>query len=76
MSNRLFPIRWMAAFWATFRGYFWLPCPLCSRMFAGFETADSPLMDTPRSGRGVCWECGDRARAITLECYAAWKENK
>lgn len=29
--------RWFARIVAALLGYFWLPCPRCGRMFAGFE---------------------------------------
>ena len=30
--------RFLARFIAWFGGYFWLPCPVCKKPFAGFET--------------------------------------
>lgn len=33
--------RFLARFIAWFAGYFWLPCPVCKKPFAGFETLPS-----------------------------------
>lgn len=53
--------------WASFRGYFWLPCPLCGKMFGGHEWRDydgkgSSIPDPAYpagSGRGIgiCPDC-------------------
>lgn len=40
--------------WAMLWGYFWLPCPLCGRMFGGHETARNGW--TSR-GTMVCKKC-------------------
>jgi len=29
--------RWMHKLYASAAGYFWLPCPVCGRMFGGHE---------------------------------------
>jgi len=41
-------------------GYFWLPCPICREMFAGYECSGS-LMTDWSSGWGVCPDCVDEA---------------
>ena len=37
-------------------GYFYMPCPFpgCGEMFAGFETGEYTIWDTPTSGRMTC----------------------
>lgn len=54
---------------AHLRGVFWLPCPLCGRMFGGHEAAavgwgipDQPSQPTMGS-RLVCWRCEGDQRA-------------
>ena len=47
---------------AFFGGYFWLPCPICGRMFGGFETADEGLMTSWYSGECVCKRCEGEAK--------------
>jgi hypothetical protein len=32
--------RWIARLLADLLGFFWLPCPRCGVMFAGFESGD------------------------------------
>lgn len=39
--------RILAKFLAWLLGYFWLPCPICGKPFAGFE-AEGQLMVTER----------------------------
>ena len=53
-------------------GYFWLPCPLCGRMFGGHEwgTGDY-VMTSWSSGYGVCSNCHDAAKAYNDE----WMKN-
>ena len=38
--------------WAWFRGYFWLPCPRCGKMFGGHEIGTGRLVR--HSGRISC----------------------
>jgi hypothetical protein len=47
--------RWLARLKAWTFGYFWLPCPLCKRSFAGFEWGESvPHFTKKGTGVGVC----------------------
>lgn len=50
--------RRVAEFLASSFGYFWLPCPLCGQMFAGFEIHESaraiPLYSPPGIAKSVC----------------------
>lgn len=64
---RLVPyrLRWAHRWWASVAGYFWLPCPLCSRPFGGHEWR--PVEGNPASipvaggglfmSRGICPVC-------------------
>ena len=36
--------RFVARFLAFLFGYFWLPCPLCGKPFAGFECSEDPAV--------------------------------
>lgn len=44
---------------AAFRGYFWMPCPLCSEEFGGHEWIGRIQMPTGEPGmtQGVCPAC-------------------
>jgi len=63
--------RWLAKWIANLFGYFWLPCPICSESFAGFENGPSLYLGNG-SGRGVCTKkaCGVEAEKRN----AAFKE--
>lgn len=50
--------RFLAKFIARLTGYFWLPCPICGKEFAGFEFGGGVLYDSNTSGYAVC---SDRA---------------
>jgi len=52
---------------ARIGGYFWLPCPICGRMFGGFEIAETSLMDNDFSGWCVCRDCNDEAKRRNKE---------
>jgi len=52
--------RILAKFLAWLLGYFWLPCPICGKPFAGFE-AEGQLMVTVCSGWCTCADCIDEA---------------
>ena len=60
---------------AKIGGYFWLPCPICGRMFGGFEIAPRGLIDRMEGGvtigRAVCKKCGSRAQIMNLTRF--WK---
>lgn len=46
-------VRWA---WASFAGYFWLPCPRCGRMYGGMEDSAGS-----EGNRSTCYRChGDR----------------
>ena len=57
-------------FWAWLLGYFWLPCPICGRMFGGYETASVGII---RTGKLVCKECEENAKEINKKDF---KEGK
>lgn len=52
--------RWIAKFFAHFLGYFWLPCPICQKPFAGYEIAGF-LKTNAHSGNAICPNCVDEA---------------
>lgn len=64
--------RLMAGIVAGALGYFWLPCPICGEMMAGFEDDGGAWMYGPvewmangigtQDGTGVCRRCGPEAR--------------
>ena len=62
-------INWV---WATWRAFFWLPCPICHINFGGHEWGtghNSSLMTDPGSGWGVCWRCESIAGERNKELY-------
>ncbi len=62
MKKKLYP-RFIAQLIAFFQGYFWLPCPICQKYFAGFEDGGF-LMTHVSGGWGVCPDCADEAERI------------
>ena len=50
--------RWVHRLYAKTQGYFWLPCPLCSKMFGSHERSgiiwEEDREDLPRYGRSTC----------------------
>ncbi len=53
-------IRFLHKVYAHVNGYFWLPCPICGRMFGGHEKKGDLMIDWSR-GKAVCSNCIDRA---------------
>ena len=62
--------RFIQKLYAKFAGYFWLPCPICRRMFGGHEIAEATLIKgypgtktrkLYTMGQAVCVECNDEA---------------
>ena len=52
------PYRWRRAhhWYATSRGYFWIPCPICGHEFGGHEIGGSQAL-TESSSRCICRPC-------------------
>lgn len=48
---------WWRRWRARVRGYFWLPCPICGQMFAGYEKGGGNLWETPYFGSMTCPRC-------------------
>jgi len=59
--------RFLNAIISVCGGYFWLPCRLCGKKFAGYEWKES--ISTWAGGEGVCYRCSDKARAINDEYF-------
>jgi C4-type Zn-finger protein len=51
--------RWMHKAYAFAFGYFWLPCPVCGRMFGGHERpyGSVPHPTEPHTRRITCPNC-------------------
>lgn len=55
--------RWVHRLYAAALGFFWLPCPVCGRMFGGHEWRDRDGLPSciPTGvqgvGRGICPSC-------------------
>ncbi len=68
--------RWLARLLAWMLGYFWLPCPSCGQMFAGFESGVTFVTDrVSQSGRIVsgwtnCKRCDGRVFQETVKAHA------
>ena len=57
--------RFLHKWYARLNGYFWLPCPICGRMFGGHEVSHGPdqtLWETRFSGTCVCKKCKGEAQ--------------
>ena len=74
--------RFLAQFLAWFLGYFWLPCPVCKKNFAGFECdpgwgavvvkeADGEHMYCVCSKRS-CAEEGQRQKMAYMQNVHTW----
>jgi hypothetical protein len=50
--------RWFHRLWACLTGYFWLPCPRCGQMFAGYEIGGNKLVEGHLMA--CCWLCQER----------------
>lgn len=61
MARRNSPqMRTMNRLYAWLFGYFWLPCPICRRMFGGHEVKRGyivSLMSSRSEGQVVCPRC-------------------
>lgn len=65
-------MRFIARMRAKLGGYYWLPCPVCGRMFGGHESGRGPhstLWDSPNGGRAVCRQCEGSAEVLASEPY-------
>lgn len=64
--------RRLAQFLAAIGGYFWMPCPICRKPFAGFECGSQGLELNPGYGECVCSKSTCQAEAIhrSDEMYA------
>jgi len=59
MKHRLFN-----KIYAKTMGYFWIPCPLCGRMFGGHEWLNGNILKVSLNrGVTVCLDCGKKAKA-------------
>lgn len=63
--------RWLARLRAAWTSRFWLPCPICDKPFAGFESAGM-LMINLSEGRGVCPDCVEEADKRNLVAMERW----
>ena len=64
--------RWLARFLAFVGGYFWLPCPLCNQMFAGFEVSHLPFLDMAINRKLACENCTDLVRKHNDKIWNSW----
>jgi len=69
--------RFLARLCAFLGGYFWLPCPICGKYFAGFETSTQGLVITQGLGQCVCShpECVAAAKKQTDEFVKKLPQN-
>jgi len=52
--------RFLNAIVALLGGYFWLPCPICGKNFAGYESIIECTYASWTTGKVVCWRCSAR----------------
>lgn len=73
--------RFLNRLYANLSGYFWLPCPLCGKMFGGHEvvinTKYSNSIATEKRGFGqcICPDCTFKGLGHTRE-KIGWVECK
>jgi hypothetical protein len=60
---------------AFFGAYFWLPCPLCGKMFGGHEWDGTSVPTSFGSGEGVCPDCKGIAEQKTKVFYDNIQQN-
>jgi hypothetical protein len=53
--------------------YFWVPCPICGRMFGGHEKPSGGLYLGGRKGKTVCSNCIDRAENLNRNYQSQWE---
>jgi len=53
--------RFIHKLYANLHGYFWLPCPICKKMFGGHEISNTSIMTSWHSGECVCLNCSNKA---------------
>lgn len=59
--NFMRKFRWLNRVYARMFGLFWLPCPICGRMFGGHECGGTLWGEFYVTGSASCWRCpGDR----------------
>lgn len=61
--------RFIHYIYAHAMAYYWLPCPICWRMYGGHENDGGTLWDSRYSGRGVCPNCTDEANRRNAEFF-------
>ena len=67
-------MEFLRKFWANMNGYFWLPCPVCGRMFGGFEIADNGLIGKPgECGTCVCKKCNEEVLKVNKKNFEEGK---
>ena len=60
---------------AFYGGYFWLPCPVCGKMFGGHELRNSGYLIIGRRHMGVCNDCPELAAKINERNYGPnWRD--
>ena len=61
--------RFLNALVASLGAYFWLPCPLCGKKFAGYEWLPGNDISTWSGGEGVCYRCREKAKKLNQEYF-------
>ena len=59
-------MKFLKRLYAWVFGYFWLPCPVCKKMFGGFETSNVGLWESPGYGKCVCKNCVEKAHELNM----------
>ena len=62
-------MRFLNKLYANLFGYFWLPCPICGRMFGGHEKHGDPSLLLEVDGnfcrsKCICKHCGKKAEEL------------
>ena len=68
--------RYLNKIYASILGYFWLPCPICGKMFGGHEASPTVLMQSKTSGMCVCKKCKHKADKMNYENFGLYERRK
>ena len=69
-KTKLYP-RWWARLLALVTGYYWIPCPICQKKFAGFEDGGCLRLNACIDNH-VCPDCtveAERLNKINISTY-------
>jgi hypothetical protein len=67
-------VRILHRLYAFTTAHFWLPCPLCGRMFGGHEKGNGHYQTSAYGGMSVCSNCAEEAENLNRLLWSDWSE--